>query len=170
MMYSLLLALILVACVFAKDDHARVFGPGKDFGSFEESGTLSSTSSTSSSSTSSSSSSDEDRSRRAERDQRRIGNYHPLITLHLSITLFSPLSTLFFRFFQKKKRKLFFFACHKKFFKKTLSFYHIFIYFHFNSLYFSINHVSNIQFSLFNSIHSLFFNNKTNDFCLKNFL
>merc|ERR1712000_452005 len=69
MMYSLLLALILVACVFAKDDHARVFGPGKDFGSFEESGTLSSTSSTSSSSTSSS---DEDRSRRAERDQRRI--------------------------------------------------------------------------------------------------
>merc|ERR1712000_99666 len=72
MMYSLLLALILVACVFAKDDHARVFGPGKDFGSFEESGTLSSTSSTSSSSTSSSSSSDEDRSRRAERDQRRI--------------------------------------------------------------------------------------------------
>merc|ERR1712000_569459 len=61
-MYSLLLALILVACVFAKDDHARVFGPGKDFGSFEESGTLSSTSSTSSSSTSSS---DEDRSRRA---------------------------------------------------------------------------------------------------------
>merc|ERR1712000_301741 len=68
MMYSLLLALILVACVFAKDDHARVFGPGKDFGSFEESGTLSSTSSTSSSSTSSSSSSDEDRSRRAERD------------------------------------------------------------------------------------------------------
>jgi len=71
-MYSLLSALILVACVFAKDDHARVFGPGKDFGSFEESGTLSSTSSTSSSSTSSSSSSDEDRSRRAERDQRRI--------------------------------------------------------------------------------------------------
>jgi hypothetical protein len=74
-MYSLLLALILVAACTASssDEHDRVYGPGKDFGSFEESGTLSSTSSTSSSSSGSSSSSDLDRSRRAERDQRRIG-------------------------------------------------------------------------------------------------